>query len=378
MCSQLNNLIVPMVYRHVHLTSTSAESLFSNNVQKSQLEMSLTGALSAFTREITVESDAYISPSATLWSSLQNFRRLTLRYQNESHRGTTVNIEAVTYHWRLLFEALQHRFPLLTLSIDCRCNCRGEDVLLDLMPNPRLTSYRIQGSLTQSHAFHLQKGLVASPQLRILHLINLNGPVTRARGNPVSSSFFRFSEEGKLPPIEELLLEAYRWRHHPWTVNTVWDWSRLSRLTLHKTNTLQFLRSIYLKDLAGLERLELDGYCNKLSEASELIQPLVSLLEEITNLEALSLVCSLTELPPDAIHMHSSTLRELSIRDYSGIQDNKFSHLQKHRFSEEPVSTLRLADLENIRTDFPNLLELSLDLDQVEHVRPPTLNYYQY
>lgn len=88
---------------------------------------------------------------------------------------------------------------------------------------------------------------------------------------------------------------------------------------------------------------------------------MAKLVRAIHSLEVLSLNCSVGIFPIDAIRKHGVGLRELCLRDYDDVV-----HWPR---SQRAVIPLSPHDLVEIQCYCPNIMELTLDLDQGVMVR---------
>ena len=80
------------------------------------------------------------------------------------------------------------------------------------------------------------------------------------------------------------------------------------------------------------------------------------LVKAINSLETLSLTCCVESIPMDAIRKHGPSLRKLCLRDYDSEEVRPLR--------QSLVPTLSVHALLEIRSSYPNVMELALDLNQ--------------
>ena len=368
---QFNTLITPLVYRRIGLNDSIVRCFKSQNTRLRPVQIRVAEYISAYTREITIPQVVDVDSLAALLISLRDLRHLTLHYQSKIYQKKQSQ-GIIDLRWSSVHGSLQSIRLDDLLALDGLNNLPKDERNLRLLPYALLTSYKIAGCLTLSPKGSIARILVASPQLKVLHMIHCQ--TARSTVRPYRLPDFYFTEHDvrqgeRLPAIEELSLQAYGPTQYFSIPDYFWDWSNLKSLTIQRMDILLFYHSLPSRALCGLRHLKLDGFCRIAREIGRVTRMIANRLEDIEALESLSLVCWLEKFPFDAIQRHCSTLQALDIRDYRGVRNKGLRHLQTSTISiDESVPTLSLEELTKIHMDFPLLEDISLDLNQIETV----------
>jgi hypothetical protein len=197
---------------------------------------------------------------------------------------------------------------------------------VDSIPSSNLSSIRL--TEFRDDVFALQDLLAASTQLQAVDLCRNVHFVTGRQ---------------KLPPIKELTIHV--WPYDREQVAQIWNLTQVERLKLVEVSMRKFLDSIPPQSFANVKKLEYD-------ENTTWVDVLQRLVEDISHLEELDVIClSPKELIP-ALERHGDSLRVLKLRDLSG---------RRPQMDEASVGEiLRLC---------PNLVALALDLELLERTR---------
>ena len=343
----------PIVYRHLKLNDALVKCFdlddepngFQGLVDTRRRTAS---AIRTFTRQITIDRPLNWSIVLLILLSLNQFHHLNWYFWGKErdfcHRQQSQTFQIQTL--QSIFSSMAKRWPSAKLSVNgLSSNHPAFDRLRFLPPATKSVSLR-KG--TAQYPRSLKTFLLQCDQLNVLHLFNLQ-----------SGAEFLDEEIGRserLPPIEELFLHGYVWRHSPSIATSFWNWSRLTSLRLEKVSIIDFIESVSPENFLQLRSLITDGHCQDPAECTRATDLMIQLVRAIDSLETLSLVCSLKMFPIDAIRKHGPGLRYLQLRDFSRTGDLP---LRRDR-----ATTLSLSDLLEIQSSCPKLMEMGLDVDQ--------------
>ena len=158
----------------------------------------------------------------------------------------------------------------------------------------------------------LKNLLLRSPQLEIFHYQD------RGQGTQLM-----FNGKERLPPLRELRLKSYDWRHTQDDVSTHWDFSRIRSLELISVPLFNFLSSVSFADFADLHTLHVEDFSAHLPdhrlEATRGLYVLVK--QHIKALHTLNITCHTDLFPMDGILAHAASLQSLHFRDHVGFSD---------------------------------------------------------
>ena len=346
---QFKVLVDPLVYRHITLNRALVKCFDLDdepNVSQDVVDARrrIASAICTFTRQITIDRALNWSLVVSLLLSLDRFHHLNLEFWET--KGY-FRLARPSQTLQSIFSSMAERWPSAKLSangISSSYQVFEEFKSLPFATN--LVSWK-QGN-NQFYHSRLKTFLLQCDQLNVLHLFNL----------PSGARFLDedIGQSERLPPIEELFLHGYDWRHSPSIVSSFWNWSRLTSLRLEKVSIIDFLESVSPENLLQLRSLITDGHCRNPADNTRATNLMIELVRAIDSLETLSLVCSVKMFPIDAIRKHGPGLRHLQLRDFKGTV-----HLPLRR---DRVTTLSLFDLLEIQSSCPRLMELGLDVDQ--------------
>ena len=220
------------------------------------------------------------------------------------------------------------------------------DTYLRSMPTEMLVSLRM------AHPTHplttrlgsLKELVLRSPRLHTLHHED------RGQGTQ-----FAFGPGERLPPLRDLMLRHYDWRHSRESVATHWDLSQLRSLRLVSVPIFNFLSSIRFSDLAGLHTLHADDFsahlpADRRQDAARGLHLLVR--DHIRALRALRVTLHTRLFPVDALAAHARTLEVLRLRDHVGFGDD-----------DRRCPTLPVDDLRALARHMARVHTLELDMD---------------
>lgn len=180
---------------------------------------------------------------------------------------------------------------------------------------------------------------LSRPNLKSLHLRN------------ATLAGFKDSEikpEERLPPIEELILQNYKWEHSPHVANSFWNWDEITCLELDGVDIGKFLETVPSQNLLGLQSLVMAdlNQANKTTDRTvELLSNLLSRVRRLVVLE-LSIYCKFDKVVA-ALAKHGSSLRYLTLRGYG---EGRTAGQGRH---------LTVANLRAISISCPHLVELT-------------------
>ena len=346
---QFKVLVDPLFYRHLKLNiallkcfDLDDEPSVSQDVVDARRRTA--SAICTFTRQITIDRALNWSLVVSLLLSLDKFHHLSWDFWETKgylrHARPSQAIQSV-------FSSMAERWPSAKVSVKCLSSiCDSFDEFKSLPFATNLVSLKQGGQPPTLGS--LKTVLLQCDQLNVLHLFDL----------PSGARFLdeTIGQSERLPPIEELFLHGYDWRHSPSIVSSFWNWSRLTSLRLEKVSIINFLESMSPENFLQLRSLITDGHCQNPADNTRATNLMIKLVRAIDSLETLSLVCSVKMFPVDAIRKHGPGLRHLQLRDFKGTV-----HLPLRR---DRVTTLSLFDLLEIQSSCPKLMELGLDVDQ--------------
>ena len=350
---QFKVLVDPIVYRHLKLNSALVKCFDLDdepNVSQDIVDMrrSIASAICTFTRQITIDRALNWSLVVSMLLSLDQFHHLNWHFWETKgyfyYARPSQTLQSI-------FCSMAKRWPSANLSVSLSSSHDALDEFKYLTFATNLVSLKQGTNILSRGSF--KTFLLQCDQLNVLHLFNLR-----------SGARFLDEEIGRserLPPIEELFLQGYDWRHSPSIASSFWNWSRLTSLRLEKVSIIDFLESVSPENFLQLRSLITDGHCQNPADNTRATNLMIKLVRAIDSLETLSLVCSVKMFPIDAIRNHGPGLRHLQLRDFKGMV-----HLPLRR---DPVTTLSLLDLLEIQSSCPKLMELGLDVDQGVTVR---------
>ena len=346
---QFKVLVDPIVYRHLRLNKALVKCFDLNNEPNVCRDVvdarrSIASAICTFTRQITIDSALNWSLVVLMLLSLDQFHHLNWHFwETKGYFGHARPSQTL----QSIFSSMAKRWPSAKLSVNgLSSNHDAFDEFKSLPFATNLVSLK-QGTNARNRG-SLKAFLLQCDQLKVLHLFNLR-----------SAARFLDEEIGqseRLPPIEELFLQGYDWRHSPSIASSFWNWSRLTSLRLEKVSIIDFLESVSPENFLQLRSLITDGHCQNPADYTRATDLMTKLVMAIDSLETLSLVCSVKIFPMDAIRKHGPGLRHLQLRDFKGMVPLP---LRRDR-----VTTLSLLDLLEIQSSCPKLMELGLDVDQ--------------
>ena len=159
---------------------------------------------------------------------------------------------------------------------------------------------------------YLMEVLVTCPNLKEFHIaIRKTGTNVQAAPRP---SAVDFKMGGKLPPLEEVVLERYFLR-----LNGFCDVSQLRRVILRDIIMIDFLRSVRGRDLPRLEVFRLEERCSSRAGGRWAVKgvqiKMEIFLSELPSLHVLSLPGVVDRIPNviAVIATHGQTLRSLQL-----------------------------------------------------------------
>ena len=356
----------PIVYRHLKLNKALVKSFDLDDELDDELYVSqdvmntrrrTASAICTFTREITIDRPLNWSPVLLILLSLDQFHHLNWHFWGKE-RDFCRTRQSQTL--QSIFSSVAKRWPSAKLSVNGLISTSVNDLIpsydaigqfkslpfaTNFLSVKQETAQYPPNPLNRSS---LKTFLLQCDQLNVLHLFNLQ-----------SGAEFLDEEIGwgeRLPPIEELFLNGYVWRHSPSIATIFWNWSRLTSLRLEKVSIIDFIESVSPENFLQLRSLITDGHCQNPAEYARATNLMIELVMAIDSLETLSLVCSLNMFPIDAIRKHGPGLRHLQLRDFLRMVDLP---LRRDR-----ATTLSLLNLVEIQSSCPKLMEVGLDVDQ--------------
>ena len=347
--NQSKALIDPIFYRHLKLNKALVKCFDlddASNVSQDVVDARkrIASAICSFTRQITIDRALNWSLVVSLLSSLNQFHHLNWHFWETEgyfhHARPSQTLQSIS-------SSMAKRWPSAKLSVNGLSS--SHDAFNEFKSLPFTTNLvSLKQGISPLSRGSLKMFLLQCDQLNVLHFYNLR-----------SGAGFLDEEIGqseRLPPIEELFLQGYDWRHCPSIASSFWNWSGLTSLRLEKVSIISFLESVSPENFLQLRSLITDGHCQNPAEYNRATNLMIKLLRAIDSLESLSLVCSVSMFPIDVIRKHGPGLRHLQLRDF-----NRMVHLPLRR---DRVTTLSLHDLLDIQASCPSLMELGLDVDQ--------------
>lgn len=282
-----------------------------------------------------------------LTSSLLDFR---WRYVDRSLRSGNywvpwdiLNPEQTRHHnTRLYVENL----PLLSFE--------GEpyNLYLRAIPVPLLVSLKMPHPTPPlvTRLNSLKQLLLAARRLETLHFED------RGQGTQ-----FTFEGTERLPPLCELSLRSYDWRHSPEEVARHWDFSRITRLELVSVPIFNFMSSVNFMDLAGLRTLHCEDFSAHLPDLRQEATAALHILIKnyVRALSTLFITVHMTQFPVDALLSHAHSLTSLRLRDHTGFGEE-----------DRRCPTLYHNDVLLLSQHMRHLQILELDMDTV-YTDPP-------
>lgn len=194
-----------------------------------------------------------------------------------------------------------------------------------------------------------------TPSLKTLHLSDYTRR-TRIREEDIG-------EIDRLPPLEELKLKYYHWRHTPRTAIKFWNWSQLLRLELHKVEMIPFLRTVPPEHLKHLQEFTTDGWRQSRTHSRETTRLLCELIIHIDALQKLVLPCDVGEQTCiDAIRKHGPSLRTLGLLNYNVARGRVVqTDLRREKADDEDSECLMsVAQLARIGLAYLKLTDLTI------------------
>ena len=157
----------------------------------------------------------------------------------------------------------------------------------------------------------------------------------------------------RLPPIKKLSLISCDWKYSPAAVESIWDFSHLTSLTIiSDTNTNEkFFLSLPRDALRNLKELKVTQSHNDPSDHG-LTPELHHFISNAADLTSIDITCDVKQLNINSLMDQWTQLRVLKIHDYTGFGANA-----------EVCPTISIADLTKLQECCTKLRELSLDLD---------------
>ena len=351
-------LVDPIVYRHLTLNDALVKCFDLDDEPNISQDLADTrrrvaSAIRTFTRQITIDRPFKWKLVVSIILSLDQFHHLIWYSWYRDEIGQLRHARP-TQILKDIFCSTVKRWPSAKFSVD------GLTLGLSFGPIETLPLANNLVSLKEpflKYADVLERArlktfLLQCHQLKVLHLLN------REFFKSFKDEEIELSE--RLPPLEELFLGGYVWRHSPRIATSFWNWSRLTSLRLEKVSIIPFLESVSPENLLQLRSLVTDGHCRDPADYSEATKLMIELVMAIKSLETLKLVCSVNMFPLDAIQKHGPGLRHLQLINYKGVV-----HLPLCR---DRVTPLSLGHLLGIQSSCPKLMQLGLDVDQGETV----------
>ncbi|MCJ1458230.1 hypothetical protein MMC28_008601 [Mycoblastus sanguinarius] len=398
--SQFNQLIIPITYRHIVLTNRilAVYPLGSKLCDEHISAAQATKNIELYTRHITINRPLKWLLLMKLLESLENLRYvtyvslvLTVVRADIQHFSVSYATYLVGYcpsaQFKQMESYLRYLWPnahFLIDGLDASAAWKTRSINSTTSPPSETISFKVAEwssrcappppiNIERFNKYLVKKSILGRPILEILHLVS--------EDDCVSIDDRDIEGNDRLPPLKELVLKGYDWKHSPEVAITFWDWSRITYLDLRRVPICKFLQTVGAEHLLQLRTFMTDGYCaEREQEQAQATVLMCNLVSQIRSLERLSLTLSMGSECVSAILERGQNLHSLELRDYSGGKalrlpdDMRCIRVSRHeeaaRRSLVRISQITsLDDLEAIRQRCPHLMELTLDCGTFKQVR---------
>lgn len=344
LCRRFNQIAVPIAYNTLVLTERIVAQDAGLHFPQA-LEH-----ISAHTNHVVARSD--LDP-AGIKRILERIRRLCSvrwRYVDREVRSgrfwlpsDILNAEQTRYNRTKLYV---EELPLRDFEGEMR-NTYLRAIPIDLLVSLKM-AHPAPPLVTRLNS--LKHLLLSARQLETLHFED------RGQGTQ-----FDFAPHERLPPLRELTLRSYDWRHSAEEVSRHWDFSRITSLELISVPVFNFLNSVNFHELANLQTLHCEDFSAHLPdlriEATRRLNLLVR--SYIRALSTLQITVHTYHFPVDALLSHARTLTTLRLRDHTGFGEE-----------DRRCPTVYHEDLAMLAAHMRQVQVLELDMDVV-HTDPP-------
>lgn len=353
---QFDALIVPLTYRHVHLTERilapfADELELDDDVSNVQFQVALQVIrdVSNHARHLTINCNLDWSFVAKLIKSLRNLRSFTWAYWPMEEPSPSESPSSK------IGPALCKKWPNVKLHFEgVRAESHHPSDFEDF-PNSNLVSGKI-AAWERRELPRIRELLFERPGLRELHLLHgtyVNMASMRPR--------IRVHEETYLPALKTLIIDGYDWNYTQWEMSNLWNWSKITHLELKNVQAIEFLQHVPPQELAGLkifiEKCDSNYEESKQERKSKL---LCDLVRHTTALEELKIHCETQKSEiVSSLARYCSHLRTLRLRCF-------------RPYHESYWTALTLNQLDTIGSNCPHLMEIEVD------VALPTFSHAMY
>ena len=259
---KFNVLVNPIVYRHLELNNAFVKCFEVEDESHlppkiADVRRSVRSAICAFTRQVTINKALDWALVANLLRSLEKFNHL---YWVSWEKEGSFVFDRPNRMPQSILDCLAECWPCAQVSVDSLSSSFDVNDFSS-WPLTRLVSLKLQGFLRQRWRLDnqarrtLKETLLECSQLKVLYLLDVRS------GSPFMDEEIDHSE--RLPALEELFLQGYRWQHSRDIADNFWNWSRLTSLRLENVSIVDFLESVPPENLLQLRSLIMDGYCQR-------------------------------------------------------------------------------------------------------------------
>ena len=341
---QFDALVVPLVYRHVHLTKGilapfACEQELDDDASTVQLQVARDVRNHA--RHLTIKRNLDWRLVAKLIKLLRNLRSFTWAYWPSEAPNLHESANST------IGPALCKRWPNVQLHFEGVHASQHRPSDFENFPNSNLVSCRIAAWEKREFPM-IREWLSERPRLEELHFL---------RGRYVTSwlrpkNEVRENQNTKcLPALKTLIIYGYESRNSQWEISNLWNWSNITHLELVNVQAIELLHHVPPQDLAGLKIFIEKSYLNyEESTFKRKTELLCSLVRHTTALEELKIKCETHKSDiVSALARSCSHLRTLSLRSF--------------RPYREPLWICPILDqLDIIGSNCPQLMEFEVDV----------------
>lgn len=355
---QFDALIVPLSYRHVHLTKRILAPFACEqelNDDASTVQLQVARDVRNHARHLTIKRNLDWSLVAKLIKLLRNLRSFTWAYwpsETSLHESANSTIGP----------ALCKRWPNVQLHFEKVRASSHQPSDFEDFPNSNLVSCKIAAWEMRDLPM-IRELLFERPKLQELHL--LHGQHANIVSLRPKIEVHEDQNTKCLPALKTLIIDGYNWNRSQWETPNLWNWSNITHLELIEVQAIELLQRVPPQDLSGL-KIFIEKCTSNYEEPNQesnhkrKSKLLCRLVRHTTALEELKIYCETQKSEiVSALARNCSHLRTLSLRCFMSYRELSWT-------------ALTLDQLYTIGSNCPQLMEIEVD------VALPTFSHAMY